>query len=154
MKAATVSPRRVSVTLAKGVRGVTASRVKRIVAGALAVEGANRCSVSVLVTGDREIRRINKRFLKHDYATDVISFGQDGGVQIPGQEDFLGDLVVSADFARAYAKKHALAFSEELARYLVHGSLHLLGWEDDTPDRRARMHARQESILKRLKLLA
>ena len=124
------------------VRGLSAAFVRRAVSRTLAAERAPKKAVSVFVTTDADIRRLNKKFLKHDYATDVISFGLDDG-------RVLGDIVVSADFARRWAKKLGLAFREELSRYLVHGTLHLLGWQDDTPRRRARMHERQESILRR-----
>ena len=114
--------------------GVTAAWVRRIVSATLKAE-KKAMPMSVLVTGDRQIRAINKLFLKHDYATDVVSFDT-------------GDLVVSADYAKKYAKEHALPFREELARYLVHGTLHLLGYDDKKPADYRRMHKRQEALLK------
>ncbi|OGW83493.1 MAG: rRNA maturation RNase YbeY [Omnitrophica bacterium RIFCSPHIGHO2_02_FULL_51_18] len=96
--------------------------------------------VSVLLTDDREIRKINKRFLNHNYATDVIAFGLD-------EEPLLGDIVVSVERARAVAKELGIPFKEELARYLVHGMLHLLGYEDKPKKKYDRMHKRQEKIL-------
>ena len=65
----------IEVTIRPGVRGMSAAQVRRVVADTLAAEKAKKRSVSVLLTGNREIRRINRRYLKHDYATDVISFG-------------------------------------------------------------------------------
>jgi len=115
--------------------GVTAAWVRRIVGATLKAEKKTK-PMSVLITGDRQIRAINKRFLKHDYATDVVSFDT-------------GDLVVSADYAKNYAKEHGLPFREELARYLVHGTLHLLGYDDKKPAAYKRMHARQEKLLKK-----
>ena len=119
------------------------SWVRRIVAGTLKREKAKARSVSVLLTDDKRIRTLNKHFLKHDYATDVISFG----AEEPG---YLGDLVASVDTARRMAKELGLSFREELARYLVHGTLHLLGYDDQKPAARARMFRRQEGILKAL----
>lgn len=115
--------------------GVTAAWVRGIVEKTLKAEKAKKL-MSVLVTGDRQIRRINKRFLKHDFATDVVSFDT-------------GDLVVSADFAKRYAKQNGIPYKEELARYLVHGTLHLLGYDDKKTKDHARMHKRQEAILKK-----
>ena len=57
---------------------------------------------------------------------------------------------VSADFARRYAREHKLPFREELARYLVHGALHLFGHDDIQPAARKRMLMRQEAILKKV----
>ena len=115
--------------------GVTAAWVRRIVSATLKAE-KKAIPMSVLVTGDRQIHAINKRFLKHDYATDVVSFDT-------------GDLVVSADYAKKYAEEHGLPFREELARYLVHGTLHLLGYDDKKPTDYRRMHKRQEALLKK-----
>ena len=116
--------------------GVTAAWARRILAKTLKAERTSM-DLNVLVTGDRQIRRLNKKFLKHDYATDVISFET-------------GDLVVSADTARRVAKELGIAPKEELARYLVHGTLHLLGYDDKKKKDFKRMHARQERILKQL----
>ena len=116
--------------------GVSAAWVRRAIAKTLKAERSDM-AISVLVTGDRQIRRFNKLFLKHDYATDVISFET-------------GDVVVSADTARRVAKELGVPFRQELARYLVHGTLHLLGYEDKKKKDFKRMHARQEKILKQL----
>jgi probable rRNA maturation factor len=116
--------------------GVTAGWVRRIVSGTLKAE-KKAMPMSVLITGDRQIRAINKRYLKHDYATDVVSFDT-------------GDLVVSADFAKKYAKEHGLPFRQELARYLVHGTLHLLGYDDRRKKDHERMHRRQEALLRKM----
>ena len=93
--------------------------------------------MSLLLTDDRRIRAINKRFLKHDYATDVVSFDT-------------GDIVVSAEYARRYARENGIPFREELARYLVHGTLHLLGYDDKKKKDFKEMHARQEKLLKKI----
>ena len=116
--------------------GVTASWVRGIVEATLKAEKTKKL-MSVLVTGDAQIRRINKLFLKHDFATDVVSFDT-------------GDLVVSADFAKRYAKQNSLPYKQELARYLVHGTLHLLGYDDRKKVDYERMHKRQEAILRKI----
>ena len=106
---------------------------------ALAAQRARGWSIGVRLTDDRRIRAINKKYLHHDAATDVIAFGY-------GKK--MGDVVVSADTARRVAKELGIPFKEELARYLVHGVLHLLGYDDHERQARARMHRRQEKILK------
>lgn len=126
--------------------GVSVRWVKRIVDAALRAE-KSRSDVSVLVTDDKRIRKVNRAFLKHDYATDVLSFpaGEPGT-----QKHFLGDVVVSADTAGKIAREMGLPFRQELARYLVHGTLHLLGYDDQNEKDRAVMHARQEALLKKI----
>ena len=123
--------------------GVTASWVRRVVQKTLLAEKSAVRSLSVLVTGDRRIRRINKQFLKHDYATDVISFGLN-------EKNTLGEVVVSVDTARRVSKDLKIPFREELARYLVHGTLHLLGHDDRKKKDFEKMHYRQEKILNSL----
>ena len=116
--------------------GASAAWLKRVVASALKAEKAS-IPINLLITDDRRIRAINKRFLKHDYATDVVSFDT-------------GDIVVSAEYARRYAREHGLPFREELARYVVHGTLHLLGYEDKKKKDHDEMHKRQEALLKKI----
>ncbi len=145
----------IEVQLRKRV-GITVPGVKKIIARTLQFESVgapwmapkrgaiNRApTIGVLVTGDREIRRINKKFLNHDYATDVISFGMN-------DSEYLGDIVVSAGMARRTAKELKIPFREELARYLIHGTLHLLGYRDKKKKDHERMHERQEEILAKL----
>ena len=133
----------IEVMIRPGVRGISAARVRRAVADTLAVEKAKKRQVSVLLTGNREIRRINRRYLKHDYATDVISFGA-------GEKNYLGDIVVSAEMARSFSKKLRIPYPQELSRYVVHGTLHLLGYEDGSKKDKIKMRRRQERILKKL----
>ena len=99
-------------------------------------------SVSIAFVTDAAIRKINRRFLGHDYATDVISF--------PLDSDLLGELVISAPYARAEARRRRISEREELLRYVVHGILHLLGYDDRTPAEKRRMWARQERELRRV----
>ncbi|HTL70053.1 MAG TPA: rRNA maturation RNase YbeY [Candidatus Eisenbacteria bacterium] len=127
---------------------VAASWARRFVAATLKSERRAGWGVSVLITGDAEIRRLNRGWLRHDYATDVIAFGVEGPT-LPGTERLLGDVVVSADTARRVAAELGLPWREELARYLVHGTLHLIGYDDKKPADHRRMHRRQEAILKK-----
>ncbi len=105
----------------------------------LTAEKTHGWSIGVSLVSDRRIRVINKQYLKHDYATDVIAFGYG---------DKLGDIVVSKDTARRMAKELGIPYQEELARYIVHGTLHLLGYDDKKKQDKTRMHQRQEKILK------
>lgn len=117
---------------------------------ALRAERAGTWSIDILVTDNRSIRRINKRHLSHDYATDVIAFDYRTPSRGKASAVRMGDLVVSAQMARQKARELRLPYREELARYLVHGTLHLLGYDDKRPAQYKKMHARQERILKAL----
>lgn len=124
--------------------GVSKSWVRNVVERVLRAE-KTRADMDVLITDNHEIRRMNKRFLNHDTATDVISFDLAGG-----QARLQGSIAVSSEFAKRYARAHAVPYREELARYLVHGTLHLLGYDDKKGKDRDRMHKKQEALLKKI----
>src|SRR5262245_30352623 len=89
--------------------------------------------LSIAFVDNRRIREINRRFLKHDFATDVISFPL-------GDEN---ELVISTEYARTEARARGIPVEEELLRYVVHGILHLAGYDDHDPADRKRMWKRQ-----------
>lgn len=95
-----------------------AARVARL-------EGA----VSVLLTGDAEIRRLNREFRGKDKATDVLSFPAG---DVPGRRRVAGDLAVSVETARREAESRGHALDVELRILLLHGVLHLAGYDHET----------------------
>ena len=108
----------------------------------LAVQILGKKNLSIAFVTNAAIRKINRRFLKHDFATDVISF--------PLDSDLLGELVISAEYAVSEAAKRKIPVEEELLRYVAHGILHLLGYDDHRPADKARMWARQERELRKV----
>ncbi|MBT5471910.1 MAG: rRNA maturation RNase YbeY [Nitrospina sp.] len=88
--------------------------------------------VSILLTGDAQIRQLNQQFRNIDQATDVLSFPQNSedDPPLPG-EMLLGDIAVSLDTAETQAKEHKLSFKEEVVLLLIHGILHLLGYDHE-----------------------
>ncbi len=88
--------------------------------------------VSILLTADADIRELNQQFRNIDQPTDVLSFPQnaDEDPPTPGEE-ILGDIAVSLDTAQAQAKEHGLTFEEEIILLLIHGILHLLGYDHE-----------------------
>ena len=78
-----------------------------------------------LITDDRELRRLNRGFLGHDYPTDVLSFPSDSG-------DSLGDLAVSIQRARAQARQYGHSTEDEVRVLMLHGVLHLIGYDHET----------------------
>jgi len=88
--------------------------------------------VSILLTGNKYIRRLNQEFRSIDQPTDVLSFPQNADEDpcIP-EEVILGDIAVSLDIAKAQAKEHGLDFKEEVILLLIHGILHLLGYDHE-----------------------
>ena len=90
--------------------------------------------VEVTFVSDARIDQVHRQFMAIPGATDVITFAH-------------GEIVISAETAQANAKLYGRTLEEELALYIVHGLLHLNGWEDNTPKDAAGMHRVQEKIL-------
>ena len=92
--------------------------------------------ISILFMKDVDIRQLNKEFRNVDKATDVLSFpqNQDDGLSFPS-EKILGDIAISLDKAKFQAKQHDLAFKEEIILLLIHGILHLLGYDHEISER-------------------
>ena len=112
----------------------------------LRLEAVRRFEVSVVFVGNRFIRRVNKKFLHHDYTTDVIAFplGEEG------RSPLEGELYINLDRARSQAKIYGVTFAEETRRLIIHGTLHLLGYRDSTPRTKAVMTRCEDEILARL----
>jgi probable rRNA maturation factor len=120
---------------------------RAVVAAARAEKVRPGMSVSVLVTGDAEIRELNQRFAGEDHATDVLSFGAGDSPGEPGEEGELGDIVLSIDHLRAQAAAAGHSLDRETAVLTVHGFLHLLGYDHADPEQEQRMFRRTDEIL-------
>ncbi len=113
-----------------------------------AEEHAAAAEVSVAVMDDAQIRDLNRRYRGSDAATDVLAFPQD---PLPGAAaPLLGDVVISAERAREQAREYGHTADREIALLVVHGVLHLLGYDDEMEDGAAQMWERQRVILDRL----
>jgi probable rRNA maturation factor len=133
------------------IAGVDAHALERMAAHALAVEDVERpAELSVVFTGDAAIRELNRTYRDTDAATDVLSFSQAEGeaFAVPdGETPHLGDVIISLETARRQADEHGLALQDEVAHLLVHGILHLLGYDHEAPDDEIVMRAHEHAIL-------
>lgn len=127
---------------------LAAGQVEALVHSALAANGIENASVSVVLVDDATIHDINRRHLGHDWPTDVITFPLSG----PGEPELCGELVVSAEMAATTALETGVDPRDELALYLVHGLLHLCGLDDTTPGARDEMRRREDETLAALGL--
>lgn len=115
----------------------------------LRLEGeAGPLGLSLVITDDEEVRELNLRFRESDAPTDVLAFGS--GEFSPEEGRYLGDVVISYQRALAQAEEAGCSPHEELYRLVIHGVLHLLGYEDEDEASWTRMWARQEEILRAL----
>ncbi|MBM4055931.1 MAG: rRNA maturation RNase YbeY [Planctomycetes bacterium] len=101
--------------------------------------------LSIVVTDNREIRKLNKTFLGHDYVTDVLSFGYD-----TSENGVSGEIIVSAEMAHKVAQKRGHDAEGEIVLYLIHGLLHLIGYDDKKKEDAKKMHRREKELLSNL----
>jgi probable rRNA maturation factor len=92
---------------------------------ALDAIGKSKSSATIAFVSDKRIRQLNRQFRGVDKATDVLSFPAD-------EETNLGDIAVSVDTAAAQAKENGLTFDGEVAQLILHGLLHLCGYDHET----------------------
>jgi probable rRNA maturation factor len=106
-------------------------------------------SLTVVLTGDEEIQELNRQYRGLDAPTDVLSF-QASYLDPEDGSSYLGDIVLSLPQAQAQAKSRGHSLAEEIQLLVVHGVLHLLGYDHADPQEKARMWAAQVEILAQL----
>jgi probable rRNA maturation factor len=131
-----------------GPRLLSDAEVRAAAAAALEHGGRAGLPVSVVLVSDRELARLHGRYLGDPAPTDVLAFDLGGEGAERGAP--AGELYVSVERARAVARERGLAPDRELALYVVHGCLHLCGFDDRRPRARARMRAAEREVLERL----
>ena len=98
-------------------------------------------AVNIIFCSDNYILDVNMKYLQHDYFTDIITFDY-------CEKDILsGDLFISIDSVRENALFYGADFAEELKRVMVHGLLHLIGYDDHTKEEQATMRAKENYYL-------
>lgn len=136
---------------------VDPDRVVDVLRAALQAQQVVRAEIAVAIMSDAEIHAVNRDHLQHDYPTDVISFlyaatpEPDSDSHFPhlhGAGQCLdGEILVSAETALRIAREVNWPPEAELTLYLVHGLLHLCGYDDLTPEEQAVMRDRERAIL-------
>jgi probable rRNA maturation factor len=98
--------------------------------------------LSIAIVDDATIHELNRRYLEHDYPTDVLSFTLERD-----NEHLEGEVIASAETAARSAADYGWSADDELLLYVVHGTLHLVGHDDGTPDERAVMRRLERRYL-------
>jgi rRNA maturation RNase YbeY len=118
---------------------------QRLLETAAQGEGAQLRSVSLVFVDDRTMRELNRRYLRHDRTTDVLSFSYGTRRRLEGE------IIVNLDQARRQAPTFGATYRHEVSRLIVHGLLHLAGHDDRTDAERARMHRREDRYLQSIR---
>ncbi|MBK6290374.1 MAG: rRNA maturation RNase YbeY [Ignavibacteria bacterium] len=130
----------VSVTNASGARYRGQREMIASVQKALKGHKVTNAKVDIVLLSDSRIRTLNKQYLKHDYATDVITFPLE-------DQPLYGEIYVSLETARRQAKEYQVTVVNELCRLAVHGALHLLGYDDTEKKDREAMEAMENKYI-------
>lgn len=135
-------------------------RLRRAIRDVAAGEKIPCGQISVAIVTGAAMRKLNRQFLQHDYDTDVLTFCLDSDCHHDDEHEHgdechhapEGEIVVSADFARRMAPRYDWRPADELLLYVIHGVLHLAGYNDAAPRDRAAMRDREAHYLRRFGL--
>lgn len=120
---------------------------EKIAQKTLAIMKKPMAGLNLVFVDDETIRGLNFKYRKANKSTDVLSFNESGSVK----GAFLGEVVISPERAKYQAKYFGNAFEKELALYVIHGILHLLGYDDElSKEKEALMNKTQNRILEKI----
>jgi rRNA maturation RNase YbeY len=101
----------------------------------------NLGSITIIFCSDQYILKINREFLSHDYFTDIITF------DYCENRNISGDLLISLETVRSNSENFNTDFFDELNRVIIHGILHLIGFDDSTPELKANIRKEEDKAL-------
>tara|TARA_B100001057_G_scaffold477933_1_gene547831 strand:- start:196 stop:603 length:408 start_codon:yes stop_codon:yes gene_type:complete len=104
-------------------------------------EGSKIQNLNFLIVGDKRMIHFNKTYLNHDYSTDIITFDNSENKKISG------DIVISIERVKENSKKYKVKLEDELRRVMVHGLLHLLGYDDKNEKEKKRIRKKENYYL-------
>jgi probable rRNA maturation factor len=159
-RAAARSPFRIDLANQQQALPVDRTQLVRLVRTVLAAEGVTAAEISLAVVDDATMHRLNRQYLDHDWPTDVISFAledrsetgppaPDGALPSPTRY-VEGEVIVSSEMALRTADELGCAAADELCLYVVHGLLHVCGYDDQEEADRLTMRERERTHLQKL----
>ena len=117
-------------------------KVRQWIADTVAQNNKNLKSINYVFTSDLYLSKINKKYLEHDSMTDIITFDNSS------EKDIIeGDIYISVERIKENAKKFSCSFDQELHRVMIHGVLHLLGFDDKTSTQKKEMRKKENHYL-------
>ena len=122
-------------------------KLKKVAQKVLEIVEHGQAELCLVLVGNAEIRKLNAKFRKKDYPTDVLSFTV--GDELPTGVRLLGDVVISVEKAKEQAKERRRTLNEEMVMLLIHGIVHLLGYDHERSRKDARIMDRLEKKIYR-----
>lgn len=123
-------------------------RIKKWINESIIEENSNLGEINFIFTSDEYLLEINKQYLSHNYFTDIITFNY------CEQSIINGDIYISITTVKNNSRQFNVTFIEELHRVMIHGILHLLGYDDKTDEEKAKMREKENQYLERFKKLS
>jgi probable rRNA maturation factor len=134
---------KISIACPQEAVAIDRGRMREIARTVLAGEDVGDYEISLAFVDNATIHRLNKQFLGHDEPTDVLSFP----LSEPNARRLAGELVIGAEVAREQAASRGHEVDAELTLYVIHGLLHLCGYDDKSPAKEAQMRDRERHYL-------
>jgi len=141
---------RITVANPQAFEVVDRGKLRAAASAVLEGEGVSNAAISLALVDNSTIHRLNKQFLDHDEPTDVITFPLSG----PGSKLLEGELVIGVEVGIEQAAERGHEVLAELTLYVIHGLLHLCGYDDHSTSDRAAMRQREQHYLQKLGLPA
>jgi probable rRNA maturation factor len=134
---------KISIACPQDILPVDRARIREVARAVLEGEGVADHEISLAFVDNPTIHRLNKRYLNHDEPTDVLSFP----LSDAGARKLAGELVIGVEVARDQAARRGHDVQAELGLYVIHGLLHLCGYDDKSDTTAARMRERERHYL-------
>ncbi len=126
---------------------LTKRKLEAVVKAVLKSFGINDGELSITFATDEEIMRLNRHYRKRNAPTDVLSFAMQEGRRIAKDSFVLGDIVISTGRAKEQAKVFSTSFKEEIELYIIHGILHLVGYDDENLSAEKKMRKKEKELM-------
>ena len=126
---------------------VPSRKLMTIARAILDLTGQEKAELSLAFIGNTEMRRLNARYRSKDYPTDVLSFPAEKN--LPVEKPLIGDVIISVEKAAEQAKARRRRLDEEMVTLLIHGIVHLLGYDHERSAKDARVMGRLEKKIHR-----
>lgn len=126
-------PINVTITNASGIKYLPLKKISSTVERVCSGEKIKAAEISVIILNSNDIKTINKKYLNHNYITDVIAFSL-------SDDTIDAEIYICAEQAQKQAREYKVSTTNELMRLAAHGTLHVVGYDDVEDEDRAEMH--------------
>lgn len=122
-------------------------KIRKLIEKVISEEGKISGDLNFILTSDKTLKKMNIEFLKHNYFTDVMSFGSVVGNTVEGE------VYISAERVKINALNYKVSYYNEMLRVIIHGTLHLCGYTDESDDERSNMRLRENFWMEKFKAM-